>query len=314
MVNVPSVPASSASPMDSGSILWTFTGLRYVRIPNDDQIDLGEGFSLMRPSPAILSARDHRLMSEDEYDDAERCGSYLVLKVHEDADRDDIRAIHSGELHNGLIAFQIIKPIQTSGWTFQSEQWRGNPGLSLKNTERRPPMDPGQWARMREFDSECLAQVPSMISRVKKVMKGTNAARKNTIILLQLALEHMHPLIAGLLNVMGMEAVFDSGDRYKFKSELCGCLGASTKAFPNWNWPTMPQPAYTVDELAIPLYMLRSKLAHGADLRKASVDKSTPVDLVKKVELIPDLEPRTHPFLLAEAACYLHCQVLQKVL
>jgi len=76
----------------------------------------------------------------------------------------------------------------------------------------------------------------------------------------------------------------------------------------------MPQPKYTVEELAIPIYMLRSKLAHGADLRKASFDKSTPVDLVKKVELIPELEPRAHAYLLAEAACYLHCQVLQTVL
>jgi len=76
----------------------------------------------------------------------------------------------------------------------------------------------------------------------------------------------------------------------------------------------MPQPKYTVGELAIPIYMLRNKLAHGADLRKASLDKTTPVDLVKKVELIPALEPRAHAYLLAEAASYLHCKVLQKVL
>ncbi len=58
--------------------------------------------------------------------------------------------------------------------------------------------------------------------------------------------------------------------------------------------------------------MLRNKLAHGADLRKANIDKSTPVDLVKKVELIPELESRAHAYLLSEAAVYLLCQVLQK--
>jgi len=153
-----------------------------------------------------------------------------------------------------------------------------------------------------------------MIAKVQTVMKSTNAERKNSIILLQLALEHMHPLIAGLLSVMGMEAMFDSSNRTDFRDKLCDCLGASTLAFPDWNSPTMPQPKYTVEELAIPLYMLRNKLAHGADLHKASVDKTTPVDLVKKVDLIPELEPRAHAYLLSEVACYLHCQVLERVL
>jgi hypothetical protein len=167
---------------------------------------------------------------------------------------------------------------------------------------------------MHEFDTGLLKHVPSMISRVLSTMSGANVERKNSIILFQLALEQMHPLIAGLLHIMGMEAIFDSSNRHDFKKKLCDCLGGSTLAFPDWNSSPVPQPRYTVDELAIPIYMFRNKLAHGSDLRKASVDKNTPVDLIKKVELIPDLEPRAHAYLLAEAACYLHCQVLQKVL
>jgi hypothetical protein len=37
--------------------------------------------------------------------------------------------------------------------------------------------------------------------------------------------------------------------------------------------------------------MLRNELAHGVDLRKAASDKNTPVDLVKKVQLIPNQWP-----------------------
>ena len=110
---------------------------------------------------------------------------------------------------------------------------------------------------------------------------------------------------------MGMEAVFDSDGRFDFEKRLCDCLGPSTAAFPDWNSPTFPAPKYTVKELALPLYMLRNKLAHGVDLRKASLDKRTPVDLVKKMELIPELEPRAHALLLSEAAGYLLCRVLQ---
>jgi hypothetical protein len=114
-----------------------------------------------------------------------------------------------------------------------------------------------------------------------------------------------------MLCVMGMEARFDSSDRNDFKKKLCACLGASTRVFPDWNAPTFPQPNYTVEEIAIPLYVLRSKLAHGVDLRKAALER-TPVDLLKKVELISELEPRAHALFLSEAAYYLLCQVLQK--
>jgi hypothetical protein len=152
-----------------------------------------------------------------------------------------------------------------------------------------------------------------MIQRVRLVMQGSSAERKNAVTFLQLGLEHSHPLIAGLLWVMGMEAIFDSDDRNDFKKELCKCLGSAALVFPDWNAPTAP-PAYTVDELAIPVYVLRSKLAHGADLRTAALDKKTPVDLTKKVKLVDFSEPRTRAHLLSEAACYLLCQVLQKTI
>ena len=198
-----------------------------VFLRDKDVIELGNSFTLMKPTPALLSARDHQIMSGQEYDEAANCGCYLVFKSAEEIDQPDHRAICTQELQNGLIAFQIIKPTETLGWIFQCEQWGNSPSLNLNTTERRFGMDSGEWARMREFDDELLAQVPTMISRVRQVMNGTNAERKNAIILLQLALEHMHPLIAGLLNVMGMEAIFDSRNRHDFKKKLCDCLGAS---------------------------------------------------------------------------------------
>jgi hypothetical protein len=228
------------------------------------------------------------------------------------ADGPDDRHRDSETIQNALMAFQIIKPVQTLGFTFRG---RDTDALTfyLETTEQRPPMDAGEWARMRVFDQELLDGVPPMIKRVRRVMEGTSAEQKNAIIFLQLGLEHGHPLIAGLLWVMGMEAIFDSEGRNDFRTKLCGCLGSTTLVFPDWNSPTAP-PAYTVEELAIPVYMLRNKLAHGADLRTAALDKTTPVDLTKKVKLVDFLEPRSHAHLLSEAACYLLCQVLQKTI
>lgn len=111
---------------------------------------------------------------------------------------------------------------------------------------------------------------------------------------------------------MGLEAPFDSDDRNDFKRKLCDCLGPTTLAFPNWNAPTAPPP-YTVEEVAIDLYTLRSKLAHGVDLREAINDK-VPVYLLKKVPLTEHSGPIAYSLVLSQAAIFLLCQVLEKVL
>jgi hypothetical protein len=61
-------------------------------------------------------------------------------------------------------------------------------------------------------------------------------------------------------------------------------------------------------------HALRNKIAHGADLRSATTDKKHPVDLTRRVSLMQDSESVNYALLLSEAACYLLCQVLQRVL
>ena len=148
-----------------------------------------------------------------------------------------------------------------------------------------------------------------MIRGVQTITGGSNAEKKNAIHLLQLGLEHFHPLIAGLLWVMGLDAIFDSGAAQKFKNDLCNYLGAQTHVYPPWN---AGQPDWTLGDIAGELYVMRNKLVHGVDLRKAMTDKKFPVNLVEKRALLSSLEPAPYALLLSEAACYLLCQVLQK--
>jgi hypothetical protein len=166
---------------------------------------------------------------------------------------------------------------------------------------------------MNRFDDAMLSQVPAMIDRIQPVMDGQSVEKKNALILLQLGLEHFHPYIAGLLWVTGLEAIFDSGGKEQFKRRLCDCLGPQTRAFPDWH-AKPDAPTYTVEEIALPLFVLRNKIAHGADLRTAATDKKHPVDLTRRVSLIGDSEAVNYAMLLSEAACYLLCQVLQRVL
>jgi hypothetical protein len=166
---------------------------------------------------------------------------------------------------------------------------------------------------MRTFDAPLLTQVPDMISRVGRVMEGSDSRKKNALYFFQLALEHFHPYVAALLAVAGMEAIFDSSDRNNFKQKLCDCVGSSALAFPDWNSPRTAPPQFTAEGLAIHLYTLRSKIAHGVNLREAANDKSAPVDLLELVDLIPDFEKPTYAMLLCESSIYLLAEVLKKV-
>jgi hypothetical protein len=75
------------------------------------------------------------------------------------------------------MAIQVIKPIQTLGFVYKRQQ-----------IERRPPMEPGQWARMNEFDDAMLTQVPAMIDRIQPVMDGKNVEYRNALTLSNSAL------------------------------------------------------------------------------------------------------------------------------
>jgi hypothetical protein len=81
----------------------------------------------------------------------------------------------------------------------------------------------------------------------------------------------------------------------------------------DWNSP-LSTPQYTVQDIAIHLYTLRSKLAHGVDLRKAAGDRKYPVDLIAAVKFADDFDATPYANLLCEAACYLLCQAIRKLL
>ena len=246
-------------------------------------------------------------MTRKEFDEAASLSRYLVYK-HEPfflgGTYDEVKAT----FQCGMLALQVIKPVRTTGIVFHGGYTSDGVG-SPQSIERRPPMESGSWALKRTFDEEFLEAVPSTIEGIQKIMKGPSAEKKNAFHFLGFGLEHYHPLIAGLLWVMGIDAIFNSGGKEKFRKDLCGCLGENTRVFPDWH---ATRRDWTVNEIALPLYMLRSKLAHGEDLRKAASDPKFPVDLVQKLILPDSSQPVPRALLLSEAACYLLCGVLRK--
>jgi hypothetical protein len=282
------------------------TALLDIAEGGEDSIPLADGLSLVRPNDRLLGRRWDWVQGQGEMAEEAKATRYLVCDYpqwRQGEELETTRERGANRFYAGLTAIQIIKPIPTLGFIYKGSQ----------QIERRPPMQPGTWAIMNQFNDVMLAGVSAMIERIQPVMDGRNVEQKNALTLLQLGLEHLHPYIAGLLWVMGLEAIFDSGGREEFKRKLCDCLGSQTPAFPNWH-AKPDAPAYTVEDIAIPLFVLRNKLAHGADLRTAATDKKHPVNLTQRVSLTQDTETVNYALLLSEAACYLLCQVLQKVL
>lgn len=171
-------------------------------------------------------------------------------------------------------------------------------------------MTTGEWAELRRFDDNLIAQLRDLMPKVLIRMKNGSAEQKNSVHLLQFSLEHLHPLVRGLFAVMGLDAVFNSGGRSQFKADLCDCLGESTLVFPDWNSPRFSPPTLTVGEIALDLYTLRSKIAHGVDLRKAAQDPKVS-DLLKRVPLTHTLDDSAYCVVLSEAATYLLCEVIK---
>ncbi len=246
-------------------------------------------------------------MTGREFSDAADASRYLVYKHEAPFPRKTCAEINT-IFQCGMLALQVVKPVQTLGLIFCGD-YAPSGGFCLQEIARSPPMEAGPWALHRPFDQGLLANVPSMIGGIQAIMNGSNAERKNAFSLLQLGLQHFHALIAGLLWMAGLEAIFNSFGRQEFKDNLCAYLGAQTLVFPDWH---AHRREWTVDDVAGDLYVLRNKVAHGVDLRRAAFDKNSRVDLIEKRSLLDSSEQVPYALLLSEAACYLLCQVLQE--
>jgi hypothetical protein len=99
--------------VQQSSCEMAFAGLRNVYIDGADELLLGEGFSLVKPNQFLLSARSRHALSEQQWSDAESASRYFVYR-HPDpmSVEDDGRQIVE-IMQNGLMALQIIKPVQT---------------------------------------------------------------------------------------------------------------------------------------------------------------------------------------------------------
>lgn len=294
----------------SETLLWTFTGLSGVDLGGEREVALPCEF-LISEKTSQLSAVLHTgyLGKMQAIYWAKAVDSFFCLRRSS-----PLPLSQEAELfQDGLTALQITKPVQNLGVIFQATGFHGG-SLTVESVQERPQMFAGVWAQMPPFDAKLITQLQDFLPKVMARMKDGSVEERNSINLLQLSLEHFHPLIKCLLSVVGLDALLDSKDRNDFKMKLCGRLGEVAQVFPDWNSPSTSPPKYSVADIAVHLYTLRSKIAHGVDLRKALHDKNAPVDLAKWIEPIEDMGMMSYAELLSEAAIYILCALLQEEL
>lgn len=307
-------------------IIWAATLLKAVTLV-DTEVPVGGGLRLMKPcdrSRAAIGSFDYCL-SKAQRNDLENADCFLVLQISK-AMTGGVDVSNGTELlQNALMAFQIIKPIETYGLVFAGTEYADGALSWHHMDDRRWCMDGGgRWAKLSTFDTgnpTLIDRARLMIPRVQSAMSGREIGKRNAVHLLQLSLEHPHPLVACLLAVTGIEAVLSVNGKKDFERELCNVLGAETRVFPDWNSPDFAQPTCTVKDLALDLHTLRSKIAHGRDLREAADDKKFPTDLLEYKEYMPlpaSYDPSVttvqYAKMLGEVSIYLLGQVLEKTL
>lgn len=294
------------------STAWAVSPLKGVVLQNQFEVSLDHEITLMRADERLLAARTHLLMSKLEFEEIGNSQWFLVLRIPQSLSSPVYLPNTAELLLDALMAFQIVKPVETYGYVVSGIEFADG-SINWQHYSRRWPMNSGLWAHRRSFDEPLLNDVRAIMNSVRRVMKGPDIAKRNAVHLLLLALEQPHPYIACLLAVTGIDAILQCEDKRDFEVKLSEFLGESALAFPDWNSPNFPPLKYTVKELAVHLYTLRSKIAHGANLMSAAQDKTSPVDLSELKEYIPEGEPVSYATLLSESSIYLLARVLQKV-
>jgi hypothetical protein len=123
-------------------------------VGDEPVVNLGGGFSLVKPNAWILSAREKSTMTGNEFLAAADASRYLVYK-HGMPVPGKTYAEITALFQCGLLALQVLKPVQTIGLVFYGD-YAPSGGFSLQRIERRPPMEAGSWALDRCFDLELL--------------------------------------------------------------------------------------------------------------------------------------------------------------
>jgi hypothetical protein len=138
----------SSNPLEAADetwTLWTFTGIRNVVLPGNEEFRLGENLSLLSPSPIILSRSNSMDLNSRQQREMETVSYCLVDRRTMNSPREagtELKAVD--HLFNGLMAIQVIKPTPALGYVLQIAH-SDTVGTSVFGpSEMRSRVDPGQ--------------------------------------------------------------------------------------------------------------------------------------------------------------------------
>lgn len=133
--------------------VWTASPLKGVSVGRASEICLGDGLALMRTDerPRSVTRDLHHVLTETRSQDIHRAEWWLVLRTSQ-APFGAVNIPHTVELlQDALIAFQIIRPVETYGLTFSGLEAPDDHTLWQHMDDRHWPMRAGQWPRLGDI-------------------------------------------------------------------------------------------------------------------------------------------------------------------
>lgn len=215
-------------------------------------------------------------------------------------------------VRNAALAYQVARPVGTddTGPLLILCEKKGD-GLVLDSVVHNRALETTRWGRMMASEPIDCNTFSTVVEGIQEAFAKKVVRLQNPLYFLELGEEGNNPHIRTLLWVTGLDALLMAGTRQVFERRLFNLLGRQTFVFPATGY--LPQPKYTLGDVACDLYQLRSLIAHGREIGKAFRAQVGFQDV--DGNLIDGYE-RSYQYrqILEEAALFLLCLALRTIL
>ncbi len=214
-------------------------------------------------------------------------------------------------VQNAVLAYQVARPVGTDeAGSFVILCERTHDVLVPVSLNHYRALVTTQWGSYQVLEPVDLKVLPVVVAGVQDAFSKKIVRLQNPLNLLELGEQADNVHIRILLWVTALDALLMAGNPKKFERRLYNLLGAQPFVFPGS--ASLPQPRYTLCDVAGDLYELRSEIAHGKKIPKKFREEIGFEDVERNLVDGYERSYRRRQ-ILEEAALFLLCSALRTV-
>ncbi len=167
------------------------------------------------------------------------------------------------------------------------------------------------WSRMRGFTGMADEVVEAVVNGILHILGEKNPRTSNPIRLYEQGLITANPYIRIFLWVSAIDGILMAVKEKLFVQRLCAFLGPESRVFPEDDGVYIDRPL-PVRDVALDLFVLRSEIAHGKEIRKRFWQTNEDLKVLCPINAYGDSPG--YVTLLEEAALSLLSRILRKII